>query len=434
MIPIRLVTVSPGHFHAALIQKEMQPDIDRTVHVYAPLDADLVAHVSRIAAFNGRADDPTVWQMEIHASEDWPARFLRERPGNVAILSGRNRAKIDWMRLAVDAGLHVLADKPWIIEPEDLPKLIATMEKARDAGLILHDMMTERHEITSILQRDLINDPDVFGTMERGDRENPGIFMESTHYLKKQVSGVPLRRPGWFFDITQEGEALADVGTHLVDLVMWTLFQEEPIEYEQEVRIVDAQRWPTILDREQFQVVTGLADYPAELKCWLDGERLNYYCNNRVTCAVRGVHVRLDVLWDYEAVAGGGDTHNAIYHGSHCAVAVRQQGGKAPELFVTPKADHSDSVRNALTLKVDQWQQQYAGVSAMCVGDEFRIVIPDVHRTGHEAHFAEVTAEFLRNLKDPTTRPDWEDRHLLAKYFATTAGVALARRDAAKQT
>jgi hypothetical protein len=142
--------------------------------------------------------------------------------------------------------------------------------------------------------------------------------------------------------------------------------------------------------------------------------------------------VRLDVLWDYEAVAGGGDTHNAVYHGSHCSVAVRQQGGKAAELFVTPKAGHSSSVRDALTRLVDRWQQQYAGVSATSVGDEFRIVIPEIHRRGHEAHFAEVTAEFLQYLQDSASRPAWEDRLLLAKYFTTTAGVAMARRDVPK--
>ena len=37
-------------------------------------------------------------------------------------------------------------------------------------------------------------------------------------YYYKTVSGVPLKRPAWFFDVTQAGEGLSDVGTHLIDL------------------------------------------------------------------------------------------------------------------------------------------------------------------------------------------------------------------------
>jgi hypothetical protein len=56
-----------------------------------------------------------------------PARFSRsdrdEPPGGVAIFSGCNRGKIDRIIAALEAGLHVLADKPAIIEPADLPRL-----------------------------------------------------------------------------------------------------------------------------------------------------------------------------------------------------------------------------------------------------------------------------------------------------------------------
>lgn len=427
MPPIRLVTLAPGHFHSALIQKEMLPGIEPIAHVYGPLDADLVAHVGRIAGFNGRSPKPTAWQMEVHAGDNWSEQFLRERPGNVAVLSGRNRQKIDLMRLAVEAGMHVLADKPWIIEASDLSKLRDTIEKAQNAGLLLHDMMTERHEITSILQREIVDDPDLFGIIQSGDEEHPGVFMESVHYLKKHVAGVPLLRPAWFFDIGQEGEALADVGTHLVDLVMWTLFQDEPIDHTRDVTLISAQRWPTSLSREQFQAITGIADYPPDLEPWLEGDRLSYFCNNSVSYTIRGVHVRLDVLWDYEAPAGAGDTHNAVYHGSRCSVGVRQRGGQLPELLVVPNPNHVETVRDALTRRADAWQRDYPGVKVINRGDESLIDIPDAYRIGHEAHFAQVTAEFLRYLEAPDKRPVWEVPHLLAKYFITTQGVALGR-------
>jgi hypothetical protein len=53
MTAVRLVTLEPGHFHAALVQKEMYPGVDPTVHVYAALGPDLLAHLGRIAGFNG---------------------------------------------------------------------------------------------------------------------------------------------------------------------------------------------------------------------------------------------------------------------------------------------------------------------------------------------------------------------------------------------
>src|SRR5262249_38450583 len=154
-------------------------------HVYGPLGPDLLAHLGRIAGFNTRPDRPTSWELEVHAGPEPLQRLLRDRPGNVVVLSGRNRGKIDRIKAAVDAGLHVLADKPWVISPDDLPTLRAALDAAEAKGLVAYDIMTERYEITSILQRELVNDPEVFGAPVPGDEREPGVFMESVHYLSK---------------------------------------------------------------------------------------------------------------------------------------------------------------------------------------------------------------------------------------------------------
>jgi hypothetical protein len=52
---VRLITLDPAHFHAALVQKEMLPGIAKRVSIYAPLGPDLLAHLSRIEQFNTRA-------------------------------------------------------------------------------------------------------------------------------------------------------------------------------------------------------------------------------------------------------------------------------------------------------------------------------------------------------------------------------------------
>src|SRR5262245_19802068 len=95
MQDLRFITLNPGHFHAALVQKEMYEQVAPLVHVYGPLGPDLVAHLGRIAGFNARRENPTSWELEVHAGADYLARFAREKPGNAAVIAGRNASKID---------------------------------------------------------------------------------------------------------------------------------------------------------------------------------------------------------------------------------------------------------------------------------------------------------------------------------------------------
>ncbi|MCI0684307.1 MAG: hypothetical protein L0Y71_19530, partial [Gemmataceae bacterium] len=398
MSTIRFLTLNPGHFHAALVQKEMYPDVDPTVHVYAPLGPDLLGHLQRIAGFNARPQHPTAWQLEVHAGPDYLQRFAREKPGNVVVLAGRNARKIDYLEAAIGAGLHVLSDKPWILVPEHLPRLQKLLDDADKKGLIACDIMTERYEITSILQRELVKDRDTFGEPLPGTVEQPSVYIESVHFLKKLVAGAPLKRPSWFFDVSEQGEALSDVGTHLVDLVMWILFPGAAIAAA-DWKLTAAKRWPTWLDRAQFQAVTGDADFPAFLTAQLQDDKLPYFCNTQVRYPLRGLNITLDVLWGYEAEAGGGDTHLAVFQGSRSRVEIRQ--GKPekfrPELYVVPQqATEKDKVGVALTKAIASLQRSHPGVAVADQGERFHITIPDRDRIGHEAHFAEVTHQFLK--------------------------------------
>lgn len=419
MKEVRLLTLDPGHFHAALVQKRMYQEVAPTVHVYAPLGADLLAHLARIEGFNARPDSPTAWQLEVHAGPDSLARLLHERPGNVVVLSGRNRTKIAALAAAVNTGLHVLADKPWVIESENLPKLAAVLDTAERNGLIAYDIMTERHEITSILQRELVNDPAVFGDIAPGTAAEPGVFMESVHYLLKLVAGVPNRRPPWFFDIHEQGEGLTDVGTHLVDLVPWILFPEQALDHRRDIQVLAGKRWPTKLTAADFRQVTGTDR----------AGRLDFFCNNRVTYTVRGVHVTLNILWDYQAAAGAGDTHLAVFRGSRSNIEVRQgkEENYRPELYVVPGAEKA-AVAGALRRKIDALQAPFPGLTVSDGADRLRVDIPDRYRVGHEAHFGQVTEQFLEYLRNPKSLPAREKANMLAKYFVTTEGVRLSRQ------
>jgi hypothetical protein len=426
---VRFITLDPGHFHAALVQKEMYPNVSRTVNVYAPLGTDLIEHLNRILAFNTRKDNPTSWELEVHAGPDYFQRMLHEKPGNVVVLSGRNRGKIDRIKASVEAGLNVLSDKPWIIDASDFPKLVSALDTAEKKNLVAYDIMTERYEITTILQRELVNDPGTFGTQLPGTREDPGVYMESVHQLLKLVAGLPLKRPAWFFDTRQQGEGLTDVGTHLVDLAQWILFPGQEIDYRKDVRVLAAKRWPTVLTKTDFQRVTGESEFPQYLSPNVRGDKLDYFCNTQLSYAVRGVNVKLDILWNYEPTPGG-DTHSARYRGSRSRVEIRQgkESSSRPELYVIPNSSAEKGAVGAALKKKIEALTKYPGVAVQDKGNEFYIEIPDRYRVGHEAHFAQVTSRFLLYLKDPKSMPAWEKPNMLAKYYVTTQGMLLCQK------
>jgi predicted dehydrogenase len=433
MSDVRLVTVDPGHFHAGLVQKEMYPGVAPRVDVYAPLGPDLYEHLKRIDAFNRRSASPTAWQVEVHASPDFFERMLRERPGNVVVLSGRNGGKIDRIAASVAAGLNVLADKPWILKSSDFAKLEATLDAADRAGVVAYDIMTERFEVTSILQRALVNDGAVFGELQRGTQDDPAVYMESVHFLLKLVAGAPNIRPAWFFDNTQQGEGLNDVGTHLVDLVQWTLFPDQAIDYRSDVRVLAARRWPTPIEESGFARVTGEPRFPPAFAAGAKGGRYDYYCNTLVSYTLRGVHTKLNVIWDWEPEPGSSDTHFAYYRGSRARVEVRQTkaDGLRPELYVVPvDAAAKTEILAAVRRRLEAMQQEFGGVAVEERGGELHVIVPERFRVGHEAHFAQVTTEFLRMLRDRRALPAWERPNMLAKYFVSTTGTELSHQTA----
>ena len=432
---LTLITLDPGHFHAALFQREMLPGIAPESFVYAPLGPDLTAHLNRVAKFNLRADNPAHWHLRVYTGPDFLERMLSERPGQVVILSGRNRSKIESITGCVRAGLNVLADKPWIIEIRDLTKLETVLDTADKKRVIAYDAMTERFEITTILARALVNDPEIFGQPATGSADKPAVSFESMHYLLKEVGGVPNLRPPWFFDIAEQGEGLTDVGTHLADIVQWVLFPDQAINYRTDIEVLQGKRWPTTLTLAEFQRVTGEKEFPETLKPALKDGKLDYFCNNTVDYTLRGVHVRLQPTWDFVAPPGKKDTDLLVFRGQRARVEVRQgvEEKYSREVYIIPNAesDHA-AVLAALQKRLAALQPQCPGVAIEEQAGRLRIVIPDRLRISHEEHFALVARRFLDYVKNPRSLPAWEKPNMLAKYYITTKGVELARQPAPK--
>jgi hypothetical protein len=280
--------------------------------------------------------------------------------------------------------------------------------------------MTERFEATTRVQRELMNDPEVFGELLSGSADEPALEFESVHYLAKQVAGAPLRRPAWWFDPAIAGEAIADVGTHLADLAMWLAFPGQAIDHRSDIEIVSADRWPTPVDRDSFREITGLEDFPAELRHLLDGNRLHYRGNGTVLYRLRGHCVRLTTRWGIRAKGPDGDTHLAIARGSRATVTIQNESAfkPGPQVFVSPRSSiNRQAILQAAERHCRGWG---TGYEAIDLGDRIHIRVPASERTGHESHFASVLGEFVRYFNDRSSLPGWERPNLLAKYHVTT--------------
>jgi predicted dehydrogenase len=434
----RLITIDPCHFHAALVQKEMYPQVSSRVAVFAPLGPEVAEHIKRVALFNSRGENPTSWELDVHTGPDFLRRALAGPRGGVVVLSGRNARKMERIAAAVESGFHVLADKPWALTPADMPRLQATLDKAERKGLIAYDIMTERYDPTYMAARELLRDPAVFGSALPGTDDDPGVFMESVHHLMKTVAGVPNLRPLAYFDIHEQGEGLTDVGTHLVDLTQWALFPDQVIDWRTDIEMLGARRWPTVMTRDEFARVTGHGEFPAALARWVKQDRLEYYCNNEVSYRLRGVRVKVRALWGYEAAPGRGDTYKAAFRGENARVEIRQGESEnfRRELYVVPApGPRRAAVAAAVRARVAEMAKGFPGMAVEEAGEDLRIAIPDVHRRGHEGHFAMVARQFFEYVRRPKTIPAWEKPNMLAKYWVTTRGVEMGRQaeEATKQ-
>ncbi|MFT3948010.1 MAG: putative oxidoreductase C-terminal domain-containing protein [Agriterribacter sp.] len=425
---VRLLTLDPGHFHAALVQKTSYPGIDTTVYVYAPDDSEVEAHLNLIKQYNTRAENPTHWNEVIYKGPDFAEKMFAEKKGNVVVLAGNNRLKTDYIKRSVEAGLNVLGDKPMAINTGNFSKLVEAFDAAKKNNVLLYDIMTERSEITNIIQKELIHDSALFGEIKKGSEKDPSVFIESIHYFFKSVSGKPLVRPSWFFDPAQQGDAIADVATHLVDLVQWQCLPEVSLDYSKDINITSARIWPTPLTPTQFTSITGKNGYPEYLKPLIEKDSiLQTHANGEMNYTIKGVPVKIIARWDYKA-AEGGDSHHAIVKGTKATLEIRQGKDEnyKPILYIIPVDNkNADSV---IQQSIAAISIKHPGVTVEKVNaKEWKVIIPVKYDIGHEAHFGQVMERFLQYLKEKKL-PEWEVPGMLAKYYTTTKALEMAMR------
>jgi predicted dehydrogenase len=425
---VKFITFDPGHFHAALVQNKTYDNVDSEVKVYAPAGQDLEDHLKRIESYNTRPNNPTHWKENVYRGNDFFEKMIvdnksKSSQNNVLILAGNNQKKTEYILKAAQAGINILGDKPMCIDAKGYELLNKAFVEAQKNNILLYDIMTERSEITSVLQKELSHIPAIFGNLKKGTAENPAIVTESIHYFYKYVSGSPLKRPTWFMDVSQQGEGIADVMVHLVDLAHWINFPNITLT-NNDIKLTSAKRWPTTMTLSQFSTITGVNQFPEFLKKDLKNDTtLNVFANGEINYSLKGVHTKLRALWNYSATEGG-DTHYSLIKGTKSNLEIRQ--GKAenfvPQLYIKPN-NLSD---NELVSAFEKLKTKYDGIALKKQGNEWLVEIPVKFRTGHEAHFGEVMERFLQ-YQTENKLPAWEVPNMLVKYYITTKALEMAK-------
>jgi hypothetical protein len=133
--------------------------------------------------------------------------------------------------------------------------------------------------------------------------------------------------------------------------------------------------------------------------------------------------------WQFEGPPGSGDTHFSIMRGTKATLMIRQGAEQKykPVLYVernpsvTPEAHEA-----ALDAAVEHLQGRWPGVAVHREGDHFVVDVPPKYDVGHEAHFAQVTSDFLRFLRQGEM-PEWEVPNMIVKYHTIMQAYEMSR-------
>jgi predicted dehydrogenase len=420
------MVLDPGHFHAALTLKMMYKDVDPSINVYAPEGPEVKNFLNKISTYNSRDNNPTDWEVNVSLSDNFLQDMVSKKLGNVMIVAGKNSKKIDYILAAVKAGFNVYADKPLVINPEGFIKLEEAFKIAKENNVLIYDIMTERFEVTTGLQKAFFMSSEIFGSLINGSEEEPAISKLSVHHFFKYVSGQSLVRPTWFFDINEEGEGIVDVTTHLVDLIQWEAFPNQIID-RSDIEMVSAKRWPTVLLPSEFQKVTGYSYYPPYLSKDLDGENLKVFCNGEMNYKIKGKHAKVSVVWNFKAPEGTKDTHYSIMRGTKSDLIIKQGVEENYKTTLYIKPNEIENFENNLVTAINEIQGKFPGVASTKISDSlWKINVPEELKIGHEAHFGQVTSNFLTYLEKEEL-PVWEVPNMISKYYTTIEAYKMAQ-------
>jgi len=424
----RALFYEPGHFHAALTLCTPNPRLAPDIHVYATPGPERDAFLTLVEQFNTRADDPTHWRLHVHDGARLLQRLVEEQQGDFVVLAGRNDTKLATIAYLTQAGLPVLADKPWLTDSQQLPSLA----QVTTGPCMAMDLMTGPYSLRTQVMAQLVHTPELFGTFVTHENSTPAIELASVHHLYKQVNGRPLQRPGWYYDTTVQGDGVVDVQAHMVAQVQaWVLGEAGGGgEAERDLVLDGARCWTTPVPLDLFRASTGLDTYPAALQPAVRDGVLQYACNSEIRYRVRGIRVCQRAEWRQREPAGTSDLHWQTLRGSRCEVRLRQEAatGYHPTLSLHPTP--GVVLEPLLDQVLDQWQARFPGLAWTPAASGVQLRLPSGLDQGHESHFALALHTFLDHLE----RGGWPEAlraRLRLRYTLLARARDLALRESA---
>jgi predicted dehydrogenase len=401
----RLIILDPVHPHSAQMQQSLKKLVNPEVYLYAPHEEDLKDNYLNLVLKNNKADTSNKpWKVNSYIGADFLERLLKEKKGNTVILASNNSKKAKYSLALAKAGFNILIDKPMALTPDDFKALNTAFQFAATNKRYITDIpaMTMRNLVICNLQKELAAIPEIYGQQEQGSLGNPAIIQENVHHYRKSVL-----RPTYFFDVKQQGLGVAEVTTHLIDLVQWISFSNTPLNYTKDINVLTSKVWATTLTPTQFNRVTSHSNYPEFLKKDLRDSILHVYSNGEINYKLKNIHTQIISKWDYQAKPGTGDTHRSVMKGSKSTLSIKS--GKPQDLYIEPKQGADlKAFETALQTQVERLRKKYPSLELL------------KEEKGWRLHSSTRVSSHANDLIAPSK---WETEGMLAKYYTTTQAV-----------
>lgn len=411
--PRRIVVIDPGHPHASGVQSARIKGVSDTVLVFAPEGPELREYLQAIEKVNKRKKNPTSWMEQVYTGKDYLKKVPKARKGDFVVLAGKNSKKPDYILSCIKKGYNIFSDKPMVVDGKGYRKLEKAYAAAGKKGLLMFDEMTERYNTYNILCRDILSMKDAVGEI------SSYYIFDVHHYYKKSGNHVTLR-PAWFFDVREQGEGIADVSTHFVDLAMWQCSPDVPVTRDR-VSGISGSHFPTVITPEQFEKVSGEKAFPEFLSPYVRDGRLEVNSNGTLQFNIDAIPVKLDIEWRY----GNDMTRDIFRQEIRCASAViRMTQDETTSNVRKMTVETSEAGSRLIAGKLSQ---KYPWVSLEKVSDGVWEVAVDSKKAPSKMGGGAATVARFLNYLDGEPMPDWESVNTLTKYHITTSAVESLR-------
>jgi hypothetical protein len=157
-------------------------------------------------------------------------------------------------------------------------------------------------------------------------------------------------------------------------------------------------------------------------------DTLRVYSNGEINYRIKGINAKVSVIWNYTYPEGGGDTHYSVLKGSKAHLIIEQGAATnyKPALYIKCVTEDAAAFEGELNKALATVAAKYPGIALKKHDDgRWEVTVPAKYHNGHEAHFGQVTENFLKYLRAGAL-PAWEVPNMLAKYYVTTKALEMA--------